>query len=411
MIKEKVDVLVIGAGPSGSVSAAYLNNHGINVKIVEKTKFPRYSVGESLIPRCMDNFEAAGLLDCLKKQGYQKKTGARFITKDKVGEFDFSKKFTEGWDWTWQVPRDNFDNVLAQECIRKGVSIDFETEVTNVKFDGSKSTTTLKNKNGEFSEIEADYIIDSSGFGRVIARQLGLEAAPKVAQHSSIFTQVKDVNRPEGKAGTFITFEIIEREVWLWYIPFSNGNTSIGFVGPNAWFEQFEGSNAEIFQQMLSQSKHYKEQFEGLPLLFEPYKVQNIAKNVTKLYGEGFVLTGNSAEFLDPIFSSGVSFATESAILAAKLVIKELANEKVDWKNDFEDYLKQGVEVFSTYVNEWYSGNLQKIIFHDKENKEIKSQICAVLAGYVWDQKNPFVKNHHRLVKNVAHLVEMEQNN
>lgn len=410
MKREKVDVLVIGAGPSGTVSASYLNNHGIQVKIVEKAKFPRYSVGESLIPRCMDNFEAAGLLDCLKKQSYQKKTGARFIKDDQVGEFDFSKKFTDGWDWTWQVPRDDFDHVLAQECIKNGVSIDFETEVTQVKFDGSKSTTTLKNKNGELYEIEADYIIDSSGFGRVIARQLGLEAAPKVAQHSSIFTQVKDVNRPAGKDGIFITFEVLDTEVWLWYIPFSNGNTSLGFVGPNAWFEQFKGSNSEMFQQMLSYSKHYNKQFEGLPFLFEPYKVQNIAKNVTKLYGKGFVLTGNSAEFLDPIFSSGVSFATESAILAAKLVIKEFKNEPVNWEKDFEEYLKQGVEVFSTYVNEWYSGNLQKIIFHDKTNEEVKSQICAVLAGYVWDQENPFVKKHHRLVKNIAHLVEMEQN-
>lgn len=410
MKKEKIDVLIIGAGPSGCVSAAYLKNHGVNVKIIEKSKFPRYSVGESLIPRCMDNFEAAGLLECLKKQGYQKKTGARFIKGDQVGEFDFSKKFTAGWDWTWQVPRADFDHVLAQECIKKGVRIDFETEVTDVQFDGSKSTTSVTNKHGEIFEIEADYIIDSSGFGRVIAKQLGLEAKPQVAEHSSIFTQVKDINRPKGKEGTFITFEIIETEVWFWYIPFSNGNTSIGFVGPNKWFEQFQGNTSEILRQMLSHSKKYFQQFKAVSFLFEPYKVQNIAKNVTKLHGDGFVLTGNSAEFLDPIFSSGVSFATESAILAAKLVIKELQGENVDWQKDFENYLKKGVNVFSTYVNEWYSGNLQKIIFHEKTNEEIKSQICAVLAGYVWDEKNPFVKKHHRIVKNVAHLVEMEQN-
>ena len=410
MKKEKFDVLVIGAGPSGTVAAAYLKSKGVHVKIVEKAKFPRYSVGESLIPRCMDNFEAAGLLDCLKQQGYQKKTGARFIKGDLVGEFDFSKKFTRGWDWTWQVPRADFDHMLAQECIKKGVVIDFETEVTDVEFTGSKSTTTTKGKDGEIKQIEADYIIDSSGFGRVIARKLDLEAQPQVAQHSSIFTQVKDVHRPAGKDGTFITFEIIETEVWFWYIPFSNGNTSIGFVGPNDWFAQFKGSNSEIFRQLLPYSNCYFKQFEELPFLFEPHKIQNIAKNVTKLYGEGFVLTGNSAEFLDPIFSSGVSFATESGILAAKLVLKELSGEPVDWQKDFSDYLKRGVDVFSTYVNEWYSGNLQKIIFHDKTNEEIKSQICAVLAGYVWDEKNPFVKKHDRLVQNVAHLVEMEQN-
>ncbi|MGY3793259.1 NAD(P)/FAD-dependent oxidoreductase [uncultured Aquimarina sp.] len=410
MKKENVDVLVIGAGPSGSVSAAYLNKHGINVKVVEKTKFPRFQVGESLIPRCMDNFEEAGLLDCLMKQGYEKKYGARFIKDGVKGSFDFSKKHGEGWDWTWQVPRDHFDKTLIDEAISQGVSVDFETEVTDVQFDGTNSLTTVKHKDGSESEIEAKFIIDSSGFGRVIARQLGLEAPPKIAEHGSIFTQVKDVNRPEGVEGTTITFEIIETEVWFWYIPFSNGNTSIGFVGPMEWINKFEGNTTEVLQEMMKTSPYYYDQFKDVPYLFEPYKVENISKNVTKLFGDGFVLTGNSAEFLDPVFSSGVSFATETGLLAAKLAIKQLNGEEVDWQENFVDHMKRGVDVFSTYVKEWYTGNLQKIIFHDKPREDFKEQICAVLAGYVWDQTNPFVKKHNHIVRNVAKLIEMEEN-
>ncbi|MHA7056991.1 NAD(P)/FAD-dependent oxidoreductase [Aquimarina sp. M1] len=410
MKKENVDVLVIGAGPSGSVSAAYLNKMGVNVKVVEKTKFPRFQVGESLIPRCMDNFEEAGLLDCLMKQGYEKKHGARFIKDGVHGCFDFSKKYGEGWDWTWQVPRDHFDKTLIDEAIRQGVNVDFETEVTQVEFNGSDSLTTVKHKDGSESQIDAKFIIDSSGFGRVIARQLGLEAPSKLAEHGSIFTQVKDVNRPEGVEGTTITFEIIETEVWFWYIPFSNGNTSIGFVGPMEWINKFEGNKTEVLQEMMKTSPYYYEQFKDVPYLFEPYKVENIAKNVTKLFGDGFVLTGNSAEFLDPVFSSGVSFATETGLLSAKLAIKQLNNEEVDWQTDFVDYMRQGVDVFTTYVKEWYTGNLQKIIFHDKPNEEFKEQICAVLAGYVWDKTNPFVKKHSHIVRNVAKLVEMEEN-
>ncbi|WP_405206162.1 NAD(P)/FAD-dependent oxidoreductase [Aquimarina sp. LLG6339-5] len=410
MKKENVDVLVIGAGPSGSVSAAYLNKHGINVKVVEKTKFPRFQVGESLIPRCMDNFEEAGLLDCLMKQGYEKKYGARFIKDGVTGSFDFSKKYGDGWDWTWQVPRDHFDKTLIDEAIRQGVSVDFETEVTNVEFNGTDSLTTVKHKDGSESQIEAKFIIDSSGFGRVVARQLGLEAPSKLAEHGSIFTQVKDIKRPEGIEGTTITFEIIETEVWFWYIPFSNGNTSIGFVGPMEWINKFEGNKTEVLQEMMKTSPYYYEQFKDVPYLFEPYKVENIAKNVTKLFGDGFVLTGNSAEFLDPVFSSGVSFATETGLLSAKLAIKQLNNEEVDWQTDFVDYMRQGVDVFTTYVKEWYTGNLQKIIFHDKPNEDFKEQICAVLAGYVWDKTNPFVKKHSHIVRNVAKLVEMEEN-
>lgn len=409
MKKENVDVLVIGAGPSGSVSAAYLNKHGVNVKVVEKTKFPRFQVGESLIPRCMDNFEEAGLLDCLMKQGYQKKRGARFIKNGVHGSFDFSKKHGDGWDWTWQVPRDHFDKTLIDEVIKQGVSVDFETEVTDIVFNGTDSLTTVKHKDGTESQINAKFIVDSSGFGRVIARQLGLEAPAKIAEHGSIFTQIKDINRPKGVEGTSITFEIIETEVWFWYIPFSNGNTSIGFVGPMEWLNNFKGSNTEILQEMIKTSPYYYEQFKDISFLFEPYKVENISKNVTKVFGDGFVLTGNSAEFLDPVFSSGVSFATETGLLAAKLAIKQLNDEEVDWQSDFADYMKQGVDVFSTYVKEWYTGNLQKIIFHKNENKIFKKQICAVLAGYVWDKTNPFVRKHKHILRNVAKLVEMEE--
>ena len=130
---------------------------------------------------------------------------------------------------------------------------------------------------------------------------------------------------------------------------------------------------------------------------------------MTKLHGQGFVLTGNSAEFLDPVFSSGVSFATESGLLAAKLAIKELKGEKVNWDKEYTEYIKKGVDVFSSYVKEWYTGNLQKIIFHPSPRTEIKEQICAVLAGYVWDETNPFVKKHSRIIKNIAHWIEIEE--
>ncbi|MGO2358691.1 MAG: NAD(P)/FAD-dependent oxidoreductase [Mesonia sp.] len=410
MKKEKVDVAIIGAGPSGTVSASYLQQQGIEVKVIEKSKFPRYSIGESLIPRCMDNFEEAGLLDSLKAQNYQVKTGARFIKDGLVSDFDFSKKFGEGWDWTWQVPRDHFDHTLAQECIRKGVKIEFESQVTDVRFTEENATLTIENKQQEVYELEAKYVIDSSGFARVLARILDLEAAPRIPQHSSIFTQVKDVRRPNGSEGEAITFDIIEQEVWFWYIPFSNGNTSIGFVATTEWFDQFKGTTTEQFTQMLSFTEKYYPQFKELPFLFEPIQVKNIAKNVTKLYGNRFVLTGNSAEFLDPVFSSGVSFATESGLLAAKLIIKELAEKEVDWQKAYVDHMQEGVKVFSTYVKEWYNGNLQKIIMHQEHNLEIKEQVCAVLAGYVWNQENPFVKKHDRLVKNIAHLIDMENN-
>lgn len=405
-----VDVLIIGAGPSGCVSAAYLNSQGFNIKVVEKSVFPRFVIGESLLPRCMEHFEEVGLLDCLKEANFEVKRGARFLRDDVVCNFDFSKKHTKGWNWTWQVPRADFDNILAKEIVKKGVDVSFEHEVVDVIFDtDGSSITKVKDAKGKDYHIHAKFIVDSSGYGRVLPRLLDLDKPSSIPEHSSIFGHVKDVNRPEGEEGTLITFDVLDKDTWFWVIPFSNGTTSLGFVGKNDFIDSFEGTTSERLKDMVKHSDYYNDRFKNAPLLFEPKSIRNYSKAVKQFYGKGFVLTGNSAEFLDPVFSSGVTFATESALKAAKLITKELKGETVNWEADYTNYIKRGVDVFATYVKEWYTGNLQTLFFHRPENPEVKKQICAVLAGYVWDETNPFVKKHDRLVKTLAHLINMEK--
>ncbi|MBE4951218.1 NAD(P)/FAD-dependent oxidoreductase [Chryseobacterium culicis] len=411
MSKESVDVLVIGAGPSGCVSSSYLKNNNVSVKVVEKTKFPRLVVGESLIPRVMDHFEEAGLFPALDKMGFEKKLGARFLRGDEVCIFDFSNKFGEGWDWTWQVPRADFDHTLAQEVMNKGIDLEFETEVIDIRFDGTNSVTTVRNKDGETKEIHAKFVIDSSGYGRVLPRLLDLEKPSKLAPHSAIFSHVHDMNREPGEEGALISFDIIETEVWLWVIPFSNGNTSVGIVGPTEYIDKLSenGDTAEALRKAISLSDYYVKRFGEVDFLFEPKHLKDYSCSVKSLFGDGFALTGNASEFLDPVFSSGMAFATESGMLAAKLALRQLNGEKIDWQTEYSDYILYGVDVFTTYVKEWYTGNLQELFFHQPENPDVKKKICAVLAGYVWNKDNPFVKKHDTVVKNLANLIKLEK--
>jgi len=409
MLKENVDVLIIGAGPSGCVAAGYLHKHGVSIKVVEKSKFPRFVIGESLIPRSMEHYGEAGLLDSLMEKGFEKKFGARFIRGEEVCLFDFSDKFTEGWDWTWQVPRADFDNTLAQEIIKKGIDLEFESEVLDVQFQGKNSRTIVRDKDGNTKEITAKFIIDSSGYGRVLPRILKLDAPSSIPENSSMFAHVKDVNRPEGREGTLISFDILETKVWLWVIPFSDGNTSIGFVGPTSYINSLSEDKTEALKSVIQRSDFYRDRFEGVDFLFEPHKIENYSCSVTQLCGEGYTLTGNSSEFLDPVFSSGVCFATESGLLSAKLFLKELNGEKVDWDTEYTEYMRRGVNVFATYVKEWYTGNLQTLFFHRPENPDVKRKICAVLAGYVWDEENPFVKKHDNVIRNMAHILNNEK--
>ena len=155
-------------------------------------------------------------------------------------------------------------------------------------------------------------------------------------------------------------------------------------------------------------SDYYIKRFKDVDFLFEPVKLENYSRSVKQMYGDGFALTGNSSEFLDLVFSSGVAFATESGMLAAKLFIKESQGQTVNWETEFTGYMKRGIGVFTTYVKEWYTGNLQTLFFHQPENPDVKQKICAVLAGYVWDETNPFVKKHDNLIKNMAYLLDME---
>ena len=409
MLKENVDVLIIGAGPSGCVAAGFLHKNNVSIKVVEKSKFPRFVIGESLIPRSMEHYEEAGLLDSLMVKNFEKKFGARFIRGEEVCLFDFSDKFTEGWDWTWQVPRADFDNTLAQEIIKKGIDLEFETEVLDVQFEGKTSKTIVRDKDGNSKEITAKFIIDSSGYGRVLPRILKLDAPSSIPENSSMFAHVKDVNRPAGQEGTLISFDILETKVWLWVIPFSDGNTSIGVVGPTSYINSLSKDKTEALKSVIQRSDFYRDRFEGVDFLFEPHKIENYSCSVTQLCGEGYTLTGNSSEFLDPVFSSGVCFATESGLLSAKLFLKELNGEKVDWDKEYTEYMRRGVNVFATYVKEWYTGNLQTLFFHRPENPDVKRKICAVLAGYVWDEENPFVKKHDNVIRNMAHILNNEK--
>lgn len=405
---ESVDVLVIGAGPSGSVAASILKNHGYQVKVVEKQTFPRFVIGESLLPRCMDNLQYAGLLEAAEKGGFQKKYGAKFFQNGNTCDFDFSDQFTQGWSWTWQVQRADFDHLLAQETARKGVAVEYQAEVTEVKFnDDHSSVTTIRRADGSQYTIQAKRIIDASGYGRVLPRLLDLDKPSDFPVRASFFCHLQDPKRPAGIDGNRITIIIYSQEVWIWIIPFANGVTSVGVVGAPEIINRFEGSPEEQYQQWLQDVPELKDRFSIHKRKFDPQKISGYSTSVKHLYGPGYVLTGNSTEFLDPVFSSGVTLATESGATAARLLVRELQGETVNWEEEYSNYIKRGVDVFRTFVSTWYEGLLPKIFFnHASSNPETKKQICSILAGYVWDQNNPFVRKHERAVKALAGVIK-----
>jgi len=408
MKREKTDVLVIGAGPSGTVAASMVNKGGLKVKIVEKQKFPRFVIGESLLPRCMEALEAAGFIDAIKSHGFQEKAGAKFKRGHELCDFNFTDQFTKGWTWTWQVQRAEFDMVLANEVQKMGVPVDFETEVTAIRFHGSDSITTVKYPDGTESEIEARFIIDASGYGRVMPKLFNLDKPSSLPPRKTLFAHVKDIRRNDYDEPNRIIIISHAPGVWVWVIPFLNGTTSVGFVGNPEFFEQFSGTPEEKFRAMLASEVNTSVRFRDVELVFEPRTIEGWSVTTDKFHGDGFVLTGNVTEFLDPIFSSGVTLATVSGHRAGQLVVRQLNGEKIDWNKEFTEPTMQGVNVFRTYVMSWYDGSLPSIFYSKNQNQDIKKMICSVLAGYVWDLENPYVRKHDRSIKTLAEVVKLE---
>jgi flavin-dependent dehydrogenase len=407
---EKVDVLVIGAGPAGTVAASIVNQAGYRVRIVEKQEFPRFVIGESLLPRCMEALTEAGFIEAIEKQGFQQKGGAKFVKNGRVCDYSFADQFTSGWNWTWQVPRAAFDKTLADTVEKMGVPIDYKKTVTGIAFDENTSLTTVEGVSGEQSSIEARFIIDASGYGRVIPRLFNLERSSNLPPRKAVFSHTVDLKRSMADEPNRITIVVHEPGVWIWIIPFSNGVTSVGYVGDPGFFDRYPGSLETQFRDLVASQPYLSERFKNVELLFEPRVLRSWSSTTDHFYGKGFVLTGNVTEFLDPVFSSGVTLATVSSQLAGKLVIKQLRNEPIDWELEYMQPMMQGINTFRSYVMAWYEGTLDTIFFADDQDELIKSQICSVLAGYVWDISNPYVRNHKTALHKLAAIIQMRDN-
>lgn len=406
------NVVIIGAGPAGSIAGALLSNKGHRVTIVERDAFPRFSIGESLLPQCMEFIEQAGMLDAVRKAGFQLKTGAAFLHQGKHSVFCFDDKFTPGFDYTYQVQRNRFDAVLADEAQRMGVAIRWQQEVTAADFSGDQPVLSIRDRTtGQPYQLAADFVLDASGFGRVLPRLLDLEKPSGFPMRQALFTHVEDrIDDPgydRNKIRIIVHPEWVD--VWYWLIPFSNGRCSLGVVGEARAFDLTASDRETVFRRFIAEEPGLAKLLRNAVFDTPVNTISGYSANVTTLHGNGFALLGNAGEFLDPVFSSGVTIAMKSASLAADVLDRQIKRLPVDWQTEFAEPLKTGVDTFRTFVTAWYQGDFQDVVFFPKlkqveQKNNIKQMICSILAGYVWDQTNPYVKNSSHRLKTLVEL-------
>ncbi|MCC6701681.1 MAG: tryptophan 7-halogenase [Fluviicola sp.] len=406
-MNNEFDVVVIGAGPAGAIAASKLMKDGFSVKILEKLQFPRFVIGESLLPLCMDYLDELGFLPAVVDQQFQVKTGVCFYHEHKKCDFLFENQYTKGWTYTYQVKRADFDLTLANVAIEQGADLEYNATVTAVKTSATKQAVSYTNEAGEALTIDCRFVIDASGYGRVLPQLFDLEVPVSTPPRGAIFAHVDDTKRTDKAGRNIFVHAFNNNTAWMWSIPFSDGSTSVGIVGEVPYIEECDENNGAKFREMIENFPGLEGRYTNNDLKFEPRKIVNYAVSVKQLYGEGYILCGNSTEFLDPIFSSGVTLAVSSGYKAAAIVADHLKGKEVDWDADYGDVLKKGIDVFRSYVLGWYDGTLGKIFFGENQNETIKQQICSVLAGYIWDDSNPFVRKHKTMLKTVAHVATM----
>ncbi|MGP6432323.1 NAD(P)/FAD-dependent oxidoreductase [Pseudomonas paraglycinae] len=403
---ESRQVVIIGAGPSGAIAAALLKRKGHDVLVIERQHFPRFSIGESLLCHCLDFVEEAGMLEAVNAAGFQRKNGAAFAWGERYSAFDFGDTLTAGKPTTLQVQRADFDKLLADQAVLQGAEIRYGDAIVSVDFEGPRPQLNVRREDASEYRVEADFVLDASGYGRVLSRLLDLEAPSNFPVRQAVFTHVEDhIDHPGfDREKILITTHPQHRDIWFWSIPFSNGRCSVGVV---AAAEHFAGRDTDLdacLRGFIAETPSLAKVLKNAVWDTPARTLGGYAANVKTLHGPGFALLGNAAEFLDPVFSSGVTIAMRSASMAAAVLHRQLQGETVDWQREFAEPLKRGVDTFRCYVEGWYAGTFQDVIFHEQGSPEIRRMICSILAGYAWDERNPFVSEARRRLKTISEL-------
>ena len=406
------DVVVIGAGPSGALASALLQQLGWQVKVLEGQHFPRFSIGESLLPQCMHFLAEAGMDKVVDEHAealaFQFKNGAAFHYRGIDTEIDFTDKFSPGRGTTYQIKRANFDKLLADAAAAKGVDISYGHRVQAIAEQEDGMLLTVS-QGEELYQLRSRFVLDASGFGRVLPRLLDLDKPSSLPSRSAYFCHVKDgitASRFD-RNKILISVHPEHRDIWYWLIPFADGTASLGVVGEPHHFDT-SISNEDNLWAKVKAEPNLADLLADAQAVNPVQTLGGYSADVSSLYGKHYALLGNAGEFLDPVFSSGVTIALKSASLVAPVVDAHLRGEQADFEGEFSTPLRRGVECFKTFVNAWYDTRFQDVIFYPDQSDEVRRMISAILAGYAWDTNNPYVLQSERRLDVLAQLCQME---
>jgi flavin-dependent dehydrogenase len=393
-LQESYDVVILGGGPGGSTAAALLGRAGRRVLVLEREAFPRFHVGESLLPRSMEVLDRLGAMPALEAE-FLRKYGARFIDSatGRESRFSFADALRAGSPYAFEVPRDRFDQVLLEHAATLGAEVRHGWEATRMIVDGGRAVGVVaRDPQGAEHAISATCTVDATGRAALRAHaERSQRKLPLLERTFAVFGQFSGVPRPEGIEAGDIRI-VIAPACWFWVIPFRDRRTSVGAVLDPAAIATAQGSTAAAtFAALCESSPPMRRLMADAAPLFEVRAAADFSYRVGEIIGDGWLALGDAAGFVDPLFSTGVHLAIQGAALAAPLVDQALAEGDVSRERflPYEKSQRRAVEIFVGAVQAFYKKSLIPVLFAPEQRPLMRAMITSILAGDAYHADEP----------------------
>jgi flavin-dependent dehydrogenase len=379
------DVAIIGGGPAGSTAAALLALAGRRVIVFEREKFPRFHIGESLLPFSMKAFTRLGLHEKFLRAGFMKKFGGEIVgaCSESGTKFYFKDGYRSQTDHAYQVTRGDFDKVLLDHAAECGAEVHEETSVDRVEFSNDEVELGIK-CNGSFHSIRARYVIDASGRTSVLGRKFKIKKTYDHLQKLSIFAHYDGVWRAEGIDGTLtVLIRAIDR--WFWLIPLSAERTSVGVVLDAEVFRNSKLRAEDFLEQALSEQPIIAKRMTDARRVSQVCVEADFSYRSARLHGNRWLLAGDAAGFIDPIFSSGVFLAVFSSELCADVLNKVLDHPRKARRlfAGYERAVNRAMDIYLRFVKAWYTKEFIEVFLAPRNILGLAPAVNAVLGGNV----------------------------
>src|SRR5438105_1747487 len=379
------DVVVIGGGPAGSTVSTLLAQHGCRVKLFERERFPRFHIGESLIPETYWVFKRLKVLDKMKASPFVKKFSVQFVNAQgkESAPFYFHDNKPHECSQTWQVIRSEFDTMMLDNAREQGVEVHQPARVLEVLFDGDRAVgVRVQKEGGGQEEVRAQVVVDASGQSTMLQNRFKLRLWDPVLNKGAIWTYWEGAYRDTGRdEGATLVVQTTNKQGWFWYIPQHDNTVSVGVVAPFEYLFKGRGSHEQTYNEEVDACPAIKKRVSFGKRATGYFATKDYSYRSREVAGNGWVLIGDAFGFLDPLYSSGVFLALKSGDVAADAIAEGLAKGDVSAAQigRWGEMFNRGVDRMRRLVCEYYDGfSFGKFI---KTFPQLKGLVTDLLIG------------------------------